>query len=330
MKNPNITLLPDPKYQKTGWPWAFDLSEMTESPQEDIQLPKISIVTPSFNQGRFLEETIRSVLMQNYTNLEYMIIDGGSTDGSVEIIKEYEPWLAYWQSQPDQGQSDAINQALNRATGDWFSWINADDYYLPGVFHKIANISLCDPDLNWIVGKTLFVDSKLEKLATFNPRLSDGKWRNHRGAEWVDYICTKKSQTALPQPASFWKREIVKSVGGIDLSLNYVMDHELYIRLAYQECRPYLLEDILASFRFHQEQKSADFPVEFWREELEIVNKWLNQVEGVEKEILKNYGKWFERRIRFQPFLAVFQAAVSRVKGIIHPTYNKINDAEQF
>src|SRR4051812_48252088 len=104
-----------------------------------MNLPKISIVTPTLNQGNFIEETILSVIGQNYPNLEYIILDGGSTDNTIEIIKKYEKHLAYWSSEPDKGQSDAINKGFKIATGDILGWINSDDYYMPGIFNHIGN-----------------------------------------------------------------------------------------------------------------------------------------------------------------------------------------------
>ena len=115
--------------------------------------PRISIVTPSFNQGKYIEQTIQSVLNQNYPNLEYIIIDGGSTDNTVEIIKKYETQISYWISEPDKGQTDAINKGFAKCTGDIFNWINSDDYYESGTFHKLAQQFTSDPSVNVVCGK---------------------------------------------------------------------------------------------------------------------------------------------------------------------------------
>ena len=123
---------------KTGWPWSLEDSIDTNDPSIDLEYPKITVLTPNYNYGHYLEETIRSVLLQGYPNLEYIIIDGGSTDNSTEIIKKYEPWLTYWVSEPDRGQTHAINKGLEKATGEIFNWINSDDILMPGALFAIA------------------------------------------------------------------------------------------------------------------------------------------------------------------------------------------------
>ena len=127
MQCPTLSELPPPPSGKTGWPWTEESRRLPNQMPSGCPWPRISVVTPSFNQGKFIEETIRSVLLQGYPNLEYLMIDGGSTDNSVEIIKKYSPWLTYWVSEPDDGQSDAINRGLKMSSGDFATWINSDD-----------------------------------------------------------------------------------------------------------------------------------------------------------------------------------------------------------
>src|SRR5947207_6789592 len=138
MTAPRLDDLPAPPSGRKGWPWTEATPKAPEKSTPNFSWPRISIVTPSFNQGQFIEETIRSVLLQGYPNLEYIIIDGGSTDNTVGVIKKYEPWLAYWVSEKDRGQCDAINKGFARATGDIFAWLCSDDVYAPGALRRIA------------------------------------------------------------------------------------------------------------------------------------------------------------------------------------------------
>src|SRR5438309_6203079 len=130
--------LPPPPPNHTGWPWTEGAAPLGELMGDGSPWPRITIVTPSYNQGRFLEETIRSVLLQGYPNLEYMVIDAASTDESVEIIRKYERWLAYWVSEKDRGQTHAINKGLAKATGEIFSYLNSDDLLAPGALAAVA------------------------------------------------------------------------------------------------------------------------------------------------------------------------------------------------
>ena len=127
------------------------------------KLPRISVITPSFNQGNFLEWTIQSVINQGYPNLEYIIIDGGSNDNSINIIKQYESYLAYWISEPDNGQTEAINKGLRRATGDWVAWQNSDDIYYPGTFDELIKTATLHPEAGLIIGNIMMIDKRYEK-----------------------------------------------------------------------------------------------------------------------------------------------------------------------
>ncbi|MBI5352966.1 MAG: glycosyltransferase [Chloroflexi bacterium] len=320
MKNNNLSdipNLPPPSLGKSDWPWLPDQVPFPVYKSRS-SLPQISIVTPSFNQGQFIEETIRSVLLQGYPNLEYIIIDGGSTDGSIEIIKKYEPWLAYWESEPDQGQSHALNKGFEHATGELMAWLNTDDIYLPGALFRVAD-AFQKGNAQWIVGITLITDADLKILDRFMPSLytASGRDINYESMGWIDFVCTKSSGIALPQPSSFWLRSAVLQAGGIDETLRYAMDHELYGKLAYQGFRPTLLEESLSCFRTHPEQKTAHFPVIFWQEELKIVRYWENRVNGLEKEKLRIYGEWLYKQIKYHPYNSFFQSMKSGLSNIL-------------
>jgi len=204
--------------------------------------PKISIVTPSFNQGRFLEETILSVLNQRYPNLEYIVIDGGSTDESVDIIRRYENRLTYWISEKDNGQVPAINKGLEQATGDIFAFINSDDVYLPGAFAAVAEYFENYPECEWVCGDTMmFGDGyATELMQTVVPRSAAH--------------CLSWAYNAA-QPGHFWKRELVE--GGFDESWRYDFDHDLYVRLLLtgHSCEHMPLP--VAAYRLHAVSKTV-------------------------------------------------------------------------
>jgi glycosyltransferase involved in cell wall biosynthesis len=203
---------------------------------------KISIVTPSFNQANFLEETLLSVFNQNYDNLEYIVIDGGSADRSVEIIRNWEDRLAYWESTPDRGQVHAINKGLERATGDIFAFINSDDVYLPGAFSAVIDHFQANPDCNWLCGDTLFFGEghKTELFRAVTPKSAAHAlaWEAH-----------------CPQPGMFWKRELIAS--GFKEEWPYDFDHEMYVRLLLAGHRCEYLPVPLAAYRLHAVSKTV-------------------------------------------------------------------------
>jgi glycosyltransferase involved in cell wall biosynthesis len=202
--------------------------------------PTITIITPSFNQARFIDRTITSVLDQGYEKLEYFVVDGGSTDGSVEIIRRYEDDLAWWVSEPDAGQTEAINKGLRRATGDIIAFINSDDHYPPGVFEKV--VALFDQtDARWIVGACRYV------LEVWKPELPTSA--RHR---WI--IDT----VGWPQASTFWRRDVFEEFGMFRQDMHYIFDTEFGLRLALAGVMPILTDDELAVRLWHEAAKSWD------------------------------------------------------------------------
>ncbi|MBI9044557.1 MAG: glycosyltransferase [Anaerolineaceae bacterium] len=264
-------------------------------------LPKISIITPSYNSQDYIEQTIKSVVLQNYQNLEYIIIDGGSTDNTIEIIKKHEERIDYWISEKDSGQSEAINKGIRIATGDWIAWINADDIYCPGALDHVSAIIKDNEEVEWIVGTTKFIDNKFNDLGDFFPQLYTGKKhiQKYKKRGWLDFVCTAWSGIALPQPSSFWKREAVINAGWIDESLHFAMDHEMYGRLARNGLHPTLTQTPITLFRRHDSQKSTKNASEFLQEELIITKRLRTNISTQEKRFLNKYIFWFSIRLKW-------------------------------
>lgn len=224
-----------------------------------MKLPRITIITPSLNQGAYLEKTIRSVLEQNYPDLEYFVIDGGSTDNSVEILQRYRDRFAYWVSEPDAGQAAAINKGLRRATGEIVAYLNSDDWYLPGTLHTVAEtfLSLADRTSkpSWIVGEAIHYDEKtgIEILWRPTPPPADRWWIV--GCPW-----------GVPQVASFWRRELFEHYGYFREDMHYGFDTEWMIRLVLAGHPPYLLSVPLGARLLHAQCKSVRHERGFWED----------------------------------------------------------------
>ncbi|RLF26835.1 MAG: glycosyltransferase, partial [Thermoplasmata archaeon] len=177
--------------------------------------PRITIVTPSYNQGRFLEETILSVINQDYPNLEYFIIDGGSNDNSVDIIKKYEDKIDWWVSEPDEGQSDAINKGFSKATGDFLTWVNSDDILLPGALDTVCKVVKENPSVQWIAGNTVWIDA-------------DGKIIRCSRLPNYSRLLSKMGLLVVGGPSTFFARSLYKTVKGLRLDLFFAMDIDLW------------------------------------------------------------------------------------------------------
>lgn len=218
-------------------------------------LPKISIVTPSFNQGQFIEQTIDSVLSQNYSRLEYLIIDGGSTDNTLDIIKKYSKHITYWVSEPDRGQSDAINKGLKLSTGDVFNWLNSDDYYESDTLAFVGEQFL-QKECLILCGKSRIFDETGTRYFSSGTDL------------YKDNLAKTIGWARIDQPETFIRKNILDNIGPVNEHLNYVMDKELWMRILFQINleNVYTSEKILAHFRLHKQSKTIATSEKFEQE----------------------------------------------------------------
>jgi GT2 family glycosyltransferase len=217
VRAPTLSNLPPPPPGKLGWPWTEETPHAAETPDKGT-LPRVSIVTPSFNQGCFLEETIRSVLLQGYPDLEYIVIDGGSTDDSVEIIRKYEKWLAYWVSEKDSGQAHAINKGFSHATGEICAYLNSDDVFCHNALGDIASFFAKDSEAALAYGDCQIID----KLS----RINDLWVAPEFDLPELLFRCY------IAQPASFWRKSKMSAAGVFNTGMHYAFDYEMWLRMA--------------------------------------------------------------------------------------------------
>ena len=235
------------------------------------QTPLVSIITPSYNQAKFLRRTIESVLNQDYPNLEYIVMDGASNDGSIEIIQEYADRLTYWESVKDKGQTDAINKGFNRATGKYVAWLNSDDVYYPGAISEAVAYLEDHPEVGLVYGDCDFLDAEDHVIGKFP-------------AAQTDHKLLKQGYVHVPQAAAFLPREMWLKVGPLDPSFFFAMDYDLWVRISRLAPLVYLPGHTWAGFRLHDDAKTIVADAQCWPEMLRVHYRdgghWLSAIQA--------------------------------------------------
>lgn len=245
MRCPTIHELPPPPPGRTGWPWTVECPRLPEALPSGGEWPTISIVTPSYNQAIYLEETIRSVLLQGYPRIEYVVMDGGSTDGSAEIIRKYEPWLSFVHIGPDGGQSAAIRAGFRQTSGDVQAWINSDDRFLMGAFARVGRFFAERPSVVFGSGDVNRIDS-------------DGRLLNRVYAVRPNRLLTANLGLHVwPQQGCFWRRSAYERAGEVDPAWRFCMDRDLFLRLVAVGPSRRIPGPPLGDFRIHADAKTA-------------------------------------------------------------------------
>jgi glycosyltransferase involved in cell wall biosynthesis len=218
--------------------------------------PLVTIVTPSFNQALFLEAALRSVFDQDYSPIEYIVIDGASTDGSRELIERHATRLAYWVSVPDRGQTDAINKGFAEATGVYLAWLNADDRLKPQAVSEAVDYMQSHPEVGMVYGDADYIDAQGRVVGRFP-------------AAQTDYARLRQGYVHIPQQASFWRADLWRKIGPLDPSFNFAMDYDLWVRLA-RISKLHYLPRLWAEFRLHAVSKTIQNDQQAWDEMLKV------------------------------------------------------------
>ncbi|MBN7774051.1 glycosyltransferase family 2 protein [Clostridium aminobutyricum] len=257
---------------------------LTQNNNSYSELPLVSIVTPSYNQGKFIRATIDSVLNQDYTNIEYIVVDGGSTDETLEILKEYGDKIK-WVSEPDKGQADAVNKGISSANGDIIGWLNSDDTYIGNSISLMVQYFLDDPSVQMIYGQGVYTDKKGDKICDYPTE----DFSEARLAE-ICYIC---------QPTAFFKKEAAIRCGLLDVNCDMCMDYDLWLRMVNKGVKVKCVADYIATSRTYKENKTSTRQIDSCREACGLIYKYYRYVPigwiyGYSKELQKK-----QRQIKF-------------------------------
>jgi glycosyltransferase involved in cell wall biosynthesis len=303
MSSPDLNELPPPPPGKTGWPWDEGSPKNKDNDLVMDPCPTISVVTTSFNQGKFVEETIRSVLLQGYPNLEYIIIDGGSTDGSVEIINQYATWLSYWESVPDRGQAHALNKGFARSSGDLLGWLNSDDVLSPQVIDTLAREYLENPNAI-LVGDVIMFSETTDFLQVWD----------QKNVTFHNMVQNWNSGFRWSQPGTFVPRSQFQKVAGFDESLRYLFDRDWMCRLLQIAPVKYLKVPV-AEFRLHKDSKTVAEAPAWLKEQILVTERYGHQVAGFDTRLARAKMEVWHGAL---PYLSLTRYKVDKKQGLSH------------
>lgn len=300
MRTPSLSDLPPPPPGRTGWPWTEESPRLAEA---DGPWPRISIVTPSYMQAAFIEHTIRSVLLQGYPDVEYFVLDGGSTDTTRDIIGRYEPWLAGWRCERDRGQSAAVNEGWARATGELQAWINSDDWYQPGAFAAIARASVARPAATWFAGHVddHTVDGTFIKKHPPRPMTLGELLGRH------DY--------GFHQPGMFWRQSHARALGPIDETLHNSFDCDYWARSLLAGHTLECVDAPIACFRRHRMSKTGGNATRMLEEDRAV---WHRYASKLEEPARRRAERWLRAYEADRLLMSVYQllAAGRRTRAL--------------
>lgn len=253
--------------------------------------PKVSIIMPSYNQGQFLEASIRSVLAQGYPDIEFIAVDGGSKDGSVEILKKYQEHFAWWVSEKDRGHADALNKGFSHATGEILAWLNSDDIYLPNAVAEAVAVLQEHPEVGMVYGNADLIDNSGAKVGQF-------------AARQTDYRRLLRGSVHIPQATTFFRTDLWRQVGPLDLSLFFSFDYDLWVKLAKVSQLLYVPKR-WAQFRIHEEGKTIVNDDRCYPDMLRVLQRegggWLSwmRLRYIARKMLYSWLPWkFRLRLR--------------------------------
>lgn len=274
--------LPSPSILKRGWPWDVEIDPLPRNMPNGQPWPRVTLIIPSFNQGKYIEETLRSILLQGYPDLECIVMDGGSTDSTTDIVKKYEEWIHYWVSEPDRGQSHAINKGLVIGTGKYFNWNNADDVLNKDSLRECVIALEENPTAAGVTGYIVNIDEKSNFLSSNDnhPLLKGKTGFLHDVSRCISLL------KCGCQPGGLMDLELAREVGGVDEDIHYAMDTDLQLRMMLH--RPFYHIDFpVIMFRLHSLSKTSSYVGNRAIERIRIAKKIFSQRHLMPMEIAK-------------------------------------------